>query len=63
MKPDDVINIDDEGMDTPKSYRFTNFVMSAAFLDCPNLGYLIGASVDTVIYRASHSRQWSMHMK
>ncbi len=52
MKPDCVINIDDEGTDTLKSYGFTKFIMSAAFLDCPNLGYLIGASVDTVIYRA-----------
>jgi len=52
MKPDDVINIDDEGRDTLKSYGFTKFVMSGAFIDCPNLGYLIGASVDTVIYRA-----------
>ena len=39
-------------MDTLKSYGFTKFIMSAAFIDCPNLGYLIGASVDTVIYRA-----------
>ena len=39
-------------MDTLKSYGFSKFRMSAAFLDCPNLGYLIGASVDTAIYRA-----------
>jgi len=52
MKPSDVINIGDEGRDTLKSYGFTKFVMSAAYQDCPNLGYLIGASVDAVIYRA-----------
>ncbi len=52
MKSDDTITIDDEGRDTLSSYGFTKFIMSGAFIDCPNLGYLIGASVDTVIYRA-----------
>ena len=47
-----VINIGDDDDDTLKSYGFTKFNMSGAFNDCPNLGYLIGASIDSVIYRA-----------
>ena len=52
MKPDEAINLGDEGGDTLKTYGFTKLVMSGAYLDCANLGYLIGASIDTVIYRA-----------
>ena len=34
------------------SYGFTQFKFSGSFADCANIGYLLNAAVDTVIFRS-----------
>jgi hypothetical protein len=52
VKKDQFIEIEKESGKSLGTYGFTEFSHTGAYADCANLGYLISAAVDTVIFRS-----------
>ena len=52
VKKDVYIEIEKESGKSLGTYGFTELNLTGAFADCSNLGYLVSAAVDTVIFRS-----------
>jgi hypothetical protein len=52
VKKDLYIEIEKDSGKTLNTYGFTELKLSGSYADCANLGYLLNAAVDTVIFRS-----------